>query len=123
MSKERLHAQIEQWQKEAEVLDGWLSILNSEKGKHGKFLKSELHKRWSETKEKYRKIDTRNEDKVIVAQQLVMLQTKESVYEELLNQFADLQIRKNVLDKNIADSVEAMRTVEEEFEPLARKPE
>lgn len=122
MSIAEHQAKIAELQKESERLGGWMAVLASEKGKHAKFLKSELHNKWSSVKDSYRRIDVRNANKDAVINELLVLQAEERFIEELLGNFQDLQIRKNVLDKNISLMIQATPS-EEILDPLSRQPE
>lgn len=122
MNKEDAHKEIERLQEESARLDGWAAILDSDKGKGGKFLKGELNQRINQVRHRYVDIDVRNPDKSAVVEQLVMLQTRERTYQELLADMSDLQNRKNDVDKHIASVVEGISVIEE-YEPLARQPE
>lgn len=119
MTKQEKDAVLAELHKERERLNQWENVLNSDNGKNAKFLKSELNKIANDTRNLYKNINPFAQD---VATQLAMLIGREVTTEKFLKNFADLQIRKNKLDKQIQSVIESPLS-EEVSEPLTRQAE
>jgi len=110
---------IESLNKQREELNCVENFLNSDSGKNAKWFKAKLNAMMNDVRHLYVEIrsDSETADK-----QLLTLQTEEKTYAKILNLFADLQIRKKELDKQI-EIVSTSNESEDYSEPPLRQPE
>jgi hypothetical protein len=110
---------LEALNKQREELNLIECFLNSDSGKNAKWFKSKLNAMMNDVRHLY--VDIRA-DAPTADKQLLALQVEEKTLQKVLSIFADVQIRKNELDKQI-EIVSNAPESEDYSEPLARQPE
>jgi len=113
-----LRTMLAELTKDRERINGWESLTVIDNGKTAKFLKSELWHKKNIANDEYRKIDTMNTDKVSVSQRLMAIQIEQKVYDDLLYSMSNVQILKNMLDKDIEACSKLLASEESVTEPL-----
>jgi hypothetical protein len=105
--------------KQREELNLIENFLNSDNGKNAKWFKAKLNAMMNDVRHLY--VDIRA-DAPTADKQLLALQVEEKTLAKVSDIFADVQVRKNELDKQI-EMVSNAPESEDYLEPLTRRPE